>query len=153
RLRAVHSRRVGAADYVRFSRRCVDLRRAMNLLGVVGQLALTAERDTLNAFAVGDVHAFAPISQQLDARKTAFPFAPRFAVLDDLAQRHVLCVDRADTDRNGCHTTKKSSHGRSPIYFAGDLGAGVSRHSQINDSGRIAPPCLPLWPPSPISNL
>ena len=27
------------------------------------------------------------------------------------------------------------------------------RHSQRSESGRIAPPCLPLWPPSPPTNL
>ena len=29
----------------------------------------------------------------------------------------------------------------------------TSRHNHRSESGRIAPPCLPLWPPSPYSNL
>jgi len=39
------------------------------------------------------------------------------------------------------------------IYCASIFAAGVPRHSQRSDSGRIAPPCMPEWPPSPGTNL
>src|SRR5262249_53563630 len=90
--------------------------------------------------------------QERDAGQFFRRGLPPFAINQNLAQRNVLRRAGGGRAQEHCRRDEESLH-RCRLRYLSDFFSTSSRHSQRSESGRIAPPCLPLWPPSPNSNL